>query len=797
MSFNNLLELAKVHAQKAVQFDSNNQFEQAIFYYLESSQCLIDAKELNPKLPNLDKIDSRLNQYITRAETLKQLLNSKQSTRPTNSILKSLIQKDLEKCLCILKEALDADSDGNSNEAFDLYTSSVEFFLKIKQRKNEIKTNEEEKLFTSLKNNIENALKRAEDLKNLANPVENFSNISIVPPKIVSSSFTKDEIDVLRHGSFINGRDYVPFFPEIDSKEKFFLQIPFNDKDGKLALSPSQKSNFSKWARPDEIFENPTLMMSISCFSVKQTCISDCSFVASLTVCAQYERKFNKKILSKIIYPQNKSGEPIFNPCGKYMISLNLNGCARKIIIDDYLPVDSYNTLLCSKSTNKGELWVSLLEKAYMKVMGGYDFPGSNSNIDLHALTNWIPERLAIHGNHTEFNQNSDFDRMFDRLHSGDVLITVSTGPMNKDREDRTGLVSSHAYAVLDIRKFRDKKLFQLKNPWSHLRWKGNYSEYDVSNWTNELKTALNYDPKLACNVDNGIFWIDYESLVNFFDVFYLSWSPSLFPYTNCFHRKWSSVEGPIKDRYNLSENPQYVIKIKPNSKLNGAKCSTWLLLTRHITDKSDFAENKEYIALVVYKNDGKRVYYPMEPPPYKEGIRINSPHYLVKLVDDCSDTITYTLVICQYEKNNTIYYTLRAYSTMPFTLNEITEPYNRKYWKRINGKWEGITAGGCSNHRDTYKNNPTYEINVNNSDVYLKIELKGPQQFSVGFDFIYVNTNQTMTTGDLRKGYCVMTLNKLLAGVYRVIPFTFLPKQDGPFILEISSTHDYNIKLI
>lgn len=114
-----------------------------------------------------------------------------------------------------------------------------------------------------------------------------------------SLSFSAHEISVLRHGSFINKREYVPFFPAIDAKEKFFFSLAFSDKNGRLALSPSQSERFVRWSRPDEMFERPCLMMQISCFSVKQTCISDCSFVASLTVCAQYERKFNKKILSK------------------------------------------------------------------------------------------------------------------------------------------------------------------------------------------------------------------------------------------------------------------------------------------------------------------------------------------------------------------------------------------------------------------------------------------------------------------------------------------------------------------
>jgi hypothetical protein len=40
-------------------------------------------------------------------------------------------------------------------------------------------------------------------------------------------AFTKDEINVLRYGSIINGRSYVPFLGEIDKKEKFSFSIPF------------------------------------------------------------------------------------------------------------------------------------------------------------------------------------------------------------------------------------------------------------------------------------------------------------------------------------------------------------------------------------------------------------------------------------------------------------------------------------------------------------------------------------------------------------------------------------------
>jgi hypothetical protein len=121
---------------------------------------------------------------------------------------------------------------------------------------------------------------------------------------------------------------------------------------------------------------------------------------------ADFERRFKRRVVTAAIFPQNSRGQPVYNPqgrlgnipwaagwpsravalqpglsagfyldcgvgggAGKYLLRLHFNGAWRKVVVDDRLPVDAgTHRLLCSYSSNPNEFWVSLLEKAYMKV---------------------------------------------------------------------------------------------------------------------------------------------------------------------------------------------------------------------------------------------------------------------------------------------------------------------------------------------------------------------------------------------------------------------------------------------
>ena len=191
---------------------------------------------------------------------------------------------------------------------------------------------------------------------------------------------TPSEVSVLKRSSVIASGLFMPW---LDEEVKGFHYstpdgTPYKDPDGLLKLSDRQREMLHKWARPSEIMglrgfkrgTKPVMIKALTPYSIRQRCVTDCSFIASLCICAAFERRFKRRLITSIVYPQDVDGMPIFNPHGKYMVKLWLNGVARRVIIDDFLPIDFRGNLLCSHTsyTFGLELWVAIIEKAYMKL---------------------------------------------------------------------------------------------------------------------------------------------------------------------------------------------------------------------------------------------------------------------------------------------------------------------------------------------------------------------------------------------------------------------------------------------
>ena len=332
----------------------------SVYYYHETVAQIKLANSLNTvesgNQIDLSSFIKKSKEYVERAETLKSELNQDAIDAAKKAHASS---SDLERAKFCLLEALDLDEKGLEDEAVDLYAKAVELCLTAQ------KTNNDEKLKKNLNKIASQALDRAEQIKNRdqtppaaqAPPLAATSVAStkpkqrVIPPLGIEGlglndssetsrarsggGYTEEEKKVLAKTSLINGREYVPFL-SVDLKERFAFPMPFSDKDGLLSLAPKQKAKLVKWARPEEFMSNPFVIYSADCLSaflVKQTVVSDCSFVASIAISAQYERKHGKKLITSIIYPQDKSGTPVYNPCGKYMVKLRINGVTRKVII--------------------------------------------------------------------------------------------------------------------------------------------------------------------------------------------------------------------------------------------------------------------------------------------------------------------------------------------------------------------------------------------------------------------------------------------------------------------------------
>lgn len=507
-----------------------------------------------------------------------------------------------------LSQALDLDEALQTEAAINNYMEAAHNYLEA------LKGADDSPAAIMIKRRLESTLDRIEILKQA--PSSSRQAKVLLPQKRMADDASKskqlstEEVNILKASSLIASGVFLPWSD--DDATALLAEMKqssrmYKDPSGFLALSDTQKQFFDRWARPSEIariryqcgrsktLQEIVVAKVITPYTIRQKYVTDCSFVASLCICANFERRFKKRLVTSVLYPQTDQGELVHNPTGKYMVKLWLNGVARCVVVDDYLPIDKYGNLLCSHSSDSHapllELWVCLIEKAFLKLSGGgYGFPGSNSGVDMFALTGWIPETVLFA---KDPDKVRDFEtppeRAWERIMSassfGDCLITVSSElDISEEQADAVGLVTGHAYAVLNVMESSNgTRLLQLKNPWAHKGWKGRFSSKDDSSWNDtSFQAEMGYDARKAAKYDDGVFWICWDDVLRYFQNFHLSWNPELFSHRTVMHGLWPKSQGPAQDTYAIGENPQYIVEISDIALEKNP--SLWILLSRHVT---------------------------------------------------------------------------------------------------------------------------------------------------------------------------------------------------------------------
>ncbi|EMD68824.1 hypothetical protein GGP41_008813 [Bipolaris sorokiniana] len=637
---------------------------------------------------------------------------------------------------------------------------------------------------------------------------------------------SKREEIILLKASMVNGFKFPPWTKEPSADE---FASRHGDGDfidmGDLSLSPYQQQFFLDWLRAKEAVPPPSLasnstasigplMSSSKPLDLVQDAASDCSVVTSLCAGIARSERGHEQILTNKLYPFDKQrGKPVSSSNGKYVVRLNFNGCWRKVVIDDRLPVSkTHRVLHVIDRRNPALLWPALLEKAYLKVRGGYDFPGSNSCGDLWAMTGWIPEQVFLQETDTVPDQL--WKRIYNAFMYGDVLVTAGTGKMSTKQEREFGLEGQHSYAILDMKETDHDRLLLVKNPWIEGKgWRGPrpsaVAAMDNSTAGEPSTSVEVYHRDSVPTQDRPhptTFWIGLEQVIQHFESLYLNWNPGLFRYRQDIHFEWDiNASAPAGCIVN---NPQFAFTSK------GAG-PVWLLVSRHFRDAQETTKEesdvfndgsvrhdtqfggsgeapKGYMSIYICTGHGERIY--VKDTYLESSDYVTTPQCLLR--SDMDANTTYTVVIDQDDLPRSKYtFSLSAFANTPMTLEPATQ---RLPLQEIQtGAWTRQTAGGGTDSPN-YFDNPQYSLHVRergslailltstNHEHPLHVKLA----FGHGKRLYRLQSRDVLAdSGNHRSGCVFAEIKDVQPGYYTIICSLFEAGLTGDYTLRVDSS--------
>ncbi|KAG8812542.1 cysteine protease, partial [Serendipita sp. 399] len=377
--------------------------------------------------------------------------------------------------------------------------------------------------------------------------------------------------------------------------------------------------------------------------------------------------------------------------------------------IDDRLPLRK-GQLMSIEALGGSALWPSLVEKAYMKYSGGYDFVGSDSGVDLKALIGWIPDHRPLQI--ASFEREKTWAEVYDAFQKGDVLVTLGTGSTVSSLNPDIRLIPLHSYACIGLEDDEDR-MVTVVNPWREQQ-QGAGIEDGVQAMSLENRNA---DPSRAT-------WlISWDDICRTFNSLYLNWNPEVFPFRLTHHRAWN-----IQERREHADIQNHQIRVIFES--DPEMTQVWALLSRHVVDRD---APVVYIALHAFEEDGNGVSFSRPENLTLMGQYQESVHCLVGHSNPFGFSSNDTLLIVQVKLTpgtetkrlsliaslhipdgvkvpDHVAYTLTVYSKVSVSFDESIPPALIK--QHVPFQFNALYSGG-NILQPTYFQNPQWQLKV------------------------------------------------------------------------------------
>ncbi|KAJ7108465.1 hypothetical protein C8R43DRAFT_905383, partial [Mycena crocata] len=681
----------------------------------------------------------------------------------------------------IYAKAVKAEFSKDFDAAFRLYIKAAESFLHLSRSVGP------ERDKARCKSGAGKALERAEKIKAFAEKSGPAvaTDLSRLTPVGVDHFSPQEQFYAVKRGGVVNGRSFPLWEEPYASPDTLY----YEDPDGELGLSPDQEKVFPQWRRPlveEPVVEDP---LRLRPEDILQHIITDCSVCASISVCLEHSQRFGSEVGSSLPSPIIKSDRSK----GRYDLRVLFNGAWRRIVIDDKLPYHPTTDTLVCMSSARAAIWPSLLEKGYMKLMGGYDFPGSNTSIDLQcvclvfeiystpkfnsALVGWIPEHLEIKS--TSFERETTWARIVDAFFAGHCMLTLGTG-INPDISWRgVSLLPSHSYAVIGVKDEDAERGFTVLDSW--------------------IQTSDE-----AASDTSRVLDIPWSDVLELFDSVYLSWDPSIWPKNLVFNGCWETDACP-------STGSTRHMRLKFHNTSRNAEDEVWVLLTRHVADTrrtSDFislrVQVEDDFAGSADSDDQRKI--------ATKGTYTNSTHVLVrtKLPIESSGSLS---VFASYDgQASEVGFTLSVYASSAANVawdESIPAP---PFSSKVEGKLINKNAGGNSTY-PTFMVNPQYHLRIHppkqastsarkaNVSLTMQMSRDVPVNVAVAWSqggrvFELSQKDLAASSGAYSYG-TTLDLTVSAVGDYTVILSAFEPSQMGAFSFQVESSLSFDLKAI